>query len=74
MSKPVRCPECGKVAEPEPRDVSETWNIRGEEVKVEGELNYCPACGFLYTLMKPTTGFRRPPIGLTREASPDDPG
>lgn len=48
MSKPVRCPECGKVAEPEPRDVSETWNIRGEEVKVQGKLNYCPACGSLY--------------------------
>lgn len=48
MSKPVRCPECGKVAEPEPRDVSETWNIRGEEIKVQGKLNYCPACGSLY--------------------------
>ncbi len=48
MSKLVRCPECGAVVEPESRSASETWNVRGDEIQVEGKLNYCPSCGSLF--------------------------
>jgi len=48
MNKRVGCPECGAVVEPESRNASEIWNVRGDDIKVEGVLNYCPSCGSLF--------------------------
>lgn len=48
MNKRVRCPECGAVVEPESRNASETWNVRGTEISVKGKMNYCPSCDSLF--------------------------
>jgi putative zinc finger/helix-turn-helix YgiT family protein len=48
MDKCVKCPECGAIVEPESRSISETWNVMGDEINVEGRLNYCPSCGSLF--------------------------
>lgn len=41
------CPECEKTGLPR-EERTRAWKVRGEDITVDGNLNYCPHCGVLF--------------------------
>jgi putative zinc finger/helix-turn-helix YgiT family protein len=41
------CPECEKPGFPR-EERTRVWKVRGEDITVDGSLNYCPHCGILF--------------------------